>query len=129
MVESKWEFIAKRLERLGYTWLAAKAKEIETVLRCLYDNVNTQEWLEDYRLIVGCYEKLVEECDKLYYLAEIAGNPSYCIACVKSEQKRTHDKCSVCEFEKIAGKCCMRGSLFFRFQDTLLRVAEFSVNR
>ena len=118
-MESKWEFIAKKLEELGFTWLAAKAKEIETVLKCLYDNTVTENWAEDYDLIAKDYEEITKVFHKLHYLALIARNTKYCIACIRS------DCCLVCEFAKITGVCGQKDSLFYRFDNTLLALLDF----
>jgi len=110
-IPSKWEWIAEKLEGLGYIDEAAKARDIETVLKCLYgDDTRTEDWVSDIDSIETLY---VDRLDKLESIIDVALTCGYCIACVKDE------KCSDCRFGQISGICYEEGSLFRRFYISL----------
>jgi len=113
MAPSKWEWIAEKLEELGEVDLAAKAKEIETVLKCIYGDTETIAWLAEGNNMESRYRSLDNIHDKLTLLETIDMNANYCIACM------TDKKCRDCRFGKIAGKCFEPNSLFKRFYKNL----------
>jgi len=129
-VLSKWEWVGKKLEELGYIDLAAKAKEIETVLKCLYNNTITKEWKEDYNDVERRYKFQGLLVDKLAYIESVARVGDYCIACKESEERKECEEyaryipvCELCKFGALAGMCD-RNSLFKRFRGALVRTMK-----
>ena len=114
MSPSKWEWIAEKLEELGEIDLAAKAKEIETVLKCIYGDTRTESWLAEYNKVENRYANTHSVRDKLRILRDIVEGTYYCIACTVEAE------CYQCRFAKIAGFCLEPSSLFSRFYEKLV---------
>ena len=56
VIERKWEWIAKRLEELGYKKLAEEAKEIDRVLLELYGDRHTEAWKFGYMATTSWFD-------------------------------------------------------------------------
>jgi len=108
-MKSKWEWITEKLEELGLVDLAAKAREIETILKRLYGDTITEFWEENFDNIESEYRTQETLENKLKIIFDIARNANYCVACIE------HHVCSTCEFGKIAGICTEENSMFADF--------------
>lgn len=112
-MKSKWEWIAEKLDELGLVDLAAKAREIETVLKCLYGNTVTELWEDVIDEVEKEYNWVSGRGGKLGVVEYVATGAGFCKACWE------HEDCTECRFAEVAGVCQDSDSLFGRFYDLL----------
>jgi len=102
-MKTKWEYIAFRCEKKGFRKSAKIAKQIDKILKELYEERHTVTWKREYQSL---------DFKAIYSIAE---DSYYCVACVKHD-----DMCEECKFGELTGICGYDSSLFKRFLDTFL---------
>ncbi|MHA1286463.1 MAG: hypothetical protein ACTSPB_03550 [Candidatus Thorarchaeota archaeon] len=108
-METKWEWIANRLEELGYDQLATDARKIDRILTEMYEERYTKTWIEEYDEINEEYEEYENVTNKLGIIWDVANAVAYCVACEASPT------CTSCQFGKKYGECWYHESLFGKF--------------